>query len=176
MADILKIYKDDEVVASAERGEDGKANVTIEGLDADTEYEAGTYQAAFSNDNGESDKTDVPGFKTNPIKVTGVSLDKESLTLNVGDTETIQPTVAPSTATNKGVAYASSNRDVATVNEDGTITAIADGTANIEVTTEDGNKKATCAVTVETEEEPAPDKPDNVEVEANENDADVSAE
>ncbi|MFQ3853405.1 Ig-like domain-containing protein [Staphylococcus sp. 2S1] len=176
MADILKIYKDDEVVASGERGEDGKANVTIEGLDADTEYEAGTYQVAFSNDNGESDKTDVPGFKTNPIKVTGVSLDKESLTLNVGDTETIQPTVAPSTATNKGVTYASSNRDVATVNEDGTITAIADGTANIEVTTEDGNKKATCAVTVETEEEPAPEEPDNVEVEANENDADVSAE
>ena len=174
MADILKIYKDDEVVASAERGEDGKANVTIEGLDADTEYETGTYQAAFSNDNGESDKTDIPAFKTNPIKVTGVSLDKERLTLNVGGTETIQPTVAPSTATNKGVAYASSNRDVATVDEDGTITAVSNGTANIEVTTNDGNKKATCAVTVETEEEPAPEETDNVE--ANENDTDVSPE
>lgn len=176
MADILKIYKDDEVVASAERGEDGKANVAIEGLDADTEYEAGTYQAAFSNDNGESDKTEVPGFKTNPIKVTGVSLDKESLTLNVGDTETIQPTVAPSTATDKGIVYASSNKDIVTVDEEGTITAVTDGTADIKVTTENGNKKATCEVTVKAEEEPAPKEPDNVEVEANENDADISAE
>ncbi len=174
MSDILKIYKDDEVVASAERGEDGKATATIEGLDADTEYPEGTYQAAFSNENGESDKKDVPGFKTNPIKVTGVSLDKENLTLNIGDTETIQPTVAPSTATNKGVAYASSNREVATVDENGTITAIADGTANIEVTTEDGNKKATCKVTVE-EQEQNPETPQNIEVEASENDADVSA-
>lgn len=175
MADILKIYKNDEVVASAERGEDSKANVTIEGLDADTEYEVGTYQATFSNDNGESDKTDVPGFKTNPIKVTGVSLDKESLTLNVGDTENIQPTVAPSTATNKGVAYASSNKAVATVDENGKVTAVAAGTADIEATTNDGNKKATCKVIVE-EQEQNPETPQNVEVEANENDADVSAE
>ncbi|MDW5471972.1 Ig-like domain-containing protein [Staphylococcus equorum] len=152
MTDILNIYKDDEVVASAERSEDGSATVILDGLDADTEYEVGTYQAAFTNDNGESDKTDIPGFKTNPIKVTGVSLDKESLTLNIGDTEAIQPKVAPSTATNKGVIYASSNRDVVTVNEAGTITAIADGTANIEVTTEDGNKTATCEITVEAEE------------------------
>lgn len=176
MADNLKVYKDDEVVASAERGEDGKATVTIEDLDANTEYETGDYKVAWENENGESDKTDVPGFKTNPVKVTGVSLDKESITLNVGDTGSIEATVAPSTATDKGVTYASSNRDVATVDEDGTITAVADGTANIEVTTNDGNKKATCAVTVETEEEPTPEEPDNVEVEANENDADVSAE
>lgn len=175
MADILKIYKDDEVIASAERGEDGKANVTIEGLDADTEYSKGTYQAAFSNENGESGKTDVPRFKTNPIKVTSVSLDKENLTLNIGDTETIQPTVAPSTATNKGVAYASSNKDIATVDKDGKVTAVAAGTADIEVTTNDGNKKATCKVTVE-EQEQNPETPQNVEVEANENDADVSAE
>ncbi|MDW8544423.1 Ig-like domain-containing protein [Staphylococcus sp. KG4-3] len=176
MADKLKVYKDDEVIASAERGEDGKANATIEGLDANTEYETGDYKVAWENENGESDKTDVPGFKTNPIKVTGVSLDKEELTLDVGDTATIEATVAPSTASDKSVSYASSNKDVATVDEDGKITAVDEGTATIEVTTNDGEKTAECEITVEAEEEPAPEEPDNVEVEANENDADVSAE
>lgn len=150
---ILKVYKDDEVIASAERGENGKANATIGGLDADTEYSEGTYQIAFSNDNGESDKKDVPGFRTNPIKVTGVSLDKESLTLKVGDAETVKATVSPSTASDKSVSYASSNKDVVVVDEDGEITSVSDGTADIEVTTNDGNKKDTCEVTVEIEEE-----------------------
>jgi uncharacterized protein YjdB len=176
MADVLTVYKDDEIVGQAERSDDGKATVTIEGLDANTEYPEGTYQVDFSNENGKSDKTDVPGFKTNPIKVTGVSLDQESITLNVGDTGSIKATVAPSTATDKGVAYASSNRDVATVDEDGIITAVSDGTASIEVTTNDGNKKATCEVTVEAEEEPTPDEPDNVEVDPDEESADVNAE
>ncbi|MFQ3889885.1 Ig-like domain-containing protein [Staphylococcus shinii] len=176
MADNLKVYKGNEVVASAERGEDGKATVTIDGLDADTEYSTGDYKVAWENENGESGKTDVPGFKTNPIKVTGVSLDQESITLNVGDTGSIEATVAPSTATDKGVAYASSNRDVATVDEDGTITAVDEGTATIEVTTNDGDKTAECEVTVEAEEEPTPDEPDNVEVDPDEESADVNAE
>lgn len=175
MADILKIYKNDEVVASAERGEDNKGNATIEGLEANTVYEKGTFKATWSNDDGESEKEDVPEIKTKPIKVTGVSVDKENLDLKVGDEGTIKATVAPSTATNKGVAYASSNKDIATVDEVGKVTAVSAGTADIEATTNDGNKKATCKVTVE-EQEQNPETPQNVEVEANKNDADVSAE
>ncbi|UBV35727.1 Ig domain-containing protein [Staphylococcus xylosus] len=174
MADKLKVYKDDEVIASAERGEDGKANATIEGLDANTEYETGDYKVAWENENGESDKTDVPGFKTNPIKVTGVSLDKESLTLNVGETETVKATIAPSTASDKSVAFTSSDDTIAKVDrETGEVTGVAPGTADIVATTIDGNKTATTTVTVT---ENTPDEPDNVEVDANENDADVSAE
>ncbi|MEB7753291.1 fibronectin type III domain-containing protein [Staphylococcus pseudoxylosus] len=64
MADTLKVYKDDEVVATAERAEDGTASATIDGLEAGTEYAKGTYQVAYSNDAGESAKTDVPAFTT----------------------------------------------------------------------------------------------------------------
>ena len=148
MADKLNLYKGDELVTSAERQEDGKATVTIDGLDPNTDYAVGTYQVAFENENGESGKVDVPAFKTKPINVTGVTLDKSTLSLEEGATDNLVATVAPSTATNKAVSYASSNTDVATVDGNGQVTAVASGTANIEVTTEDGGKTATSTVTV----------------------------
>lgn len=64
MADILKVYQGENVVGQAERAQDGTASVTIDGLEAGTEYSAGTYQVAFSNDAGESAKVDVPAFTT----------------------------------------------------------------------------------------------------------------
>ncbi|MDW3927240.1 fibronectin type III domain-containing protein [Staphylococcus saprophyticus] len=64
MADILKVYQGENVVGTAERAEDGTASVTIDGLEAGTEYAAGTYQVAFSNEAGESAKVDVPSFTT----------------------------------------------------------------------------------------------------------------
>lgn len=160
MADTLKVYKGDDVVGTAERQEDGKAKVTIDGLEANTEYPAGTYKASFENENGESEKVDVPSFKTKPISVTGITLDKTTLDLNVGDTDTIKATVAPSTATDNTVAYASSNRAIASVSTIGKVTAVAKGTVNIEVTTNDGNKKATCKVTVQ---EVLPEEPSTEE-------------
>jgi len=160
MADTLKVYKGDDVVGTAERQEDGKAKVTIDGLEANTEYPAGTYKASFENENGESEKVDVLSFKTKPISVTGITLDKTTLDLNVGDTDTIKATVAPSTATDKTVAYASSNRAIASVSTIGKVTAVAKGTVNIEVTTNDGNKKATCKVTVQ---EVLPEEPSTEE-------------
>lgn len=64
MADILKVYQGETVVGQAERATDGTASVTIDGLEAATEYAAGTYQVAFSNAAGESAKVDVPLFTT----------------------------------------------------------------------------------------------------------------
>lgn len=87
----------------------------------------------------------VSGDET--ISVTGVSLNKTSTTLEIGDTETLTATVAPASATNKNVSWTSSNTSIATV-QNGVVTAVAAGTATITVTTEDGSKTATCAVTV----------------------------
>lgn len=81
------------------------------------------------------------------INVTGVSLDKTSETLEIGGTTTLTATVAPSNATNKNITWSSSNTSVATVNN-GVVTAVAAGTADITVTTEDGSFTATCAITV----------------------------
>ena len=81
------------------------------------------------------------------VPVTGVTLDKNELALTMGDSATLTATVAPENATNKNVTWTSDNEEVATV-VDGKVTAIAAGTANITVTTEDGEYTATCAVTV----------------------------
>jgi len=82
------------------------------------------------------------------VAVTGVSLNKTSMSLNEGATEGLVATVAPSNATNKTVSWTSSNTAVATVDANGNVRAIAAGSATITVTTADGGKKATCAVTV----------------------------
>jgi hypothetical protein len=81
------------------------------------------------------------------IPVTGVTLDKPTLTLNVGASETLTATVAPTNAANKNVSWSTSNSSVAVVSG-GTVTALSAGSAVITVTTVDGNKTATCAVTV----------------------------
>lgn len=148
MADKLNLYKGDELVTSAERQEDGKAKVTIDGLDANTDYAAGLYQVSFSNENGESGKVDVPAFKTKPIAVTGVKLDKTTLSLQEGATDNLVATVAPSTATDKTVSYKSSDVEVATVDNTGKVTAVKPGAADITVTTKDGSKTAKCTLTV----------------------------
>ena len=80
-------------------------------------------------------------------KVTEVKLDKDSLTLDVGGSENLAATITPSNATNKNVTWSSDNQNVATV-ENGKVTAVGAGKATITVTAEDGNKTATCAVTV----------------------------
>lgn len=82
------------------------------------------------------------------ISVTGVSLDKSTLTLTEGETSTLTATVAPANATNKEVTWSSSNTDVATVSNSGVVSAKAVGNATITVMTVDGNKVATCSVKV----------------------------
>ena len=84
--------------------------------------------------------------ETTPVAVTGVSLDKTSLTLEAGKSENLTATVAPETATNKEVTWSSSADAVATVSA-GTVAAVKPGNATITVTTTDGAKTATCAVT-----------------------------
>lgn len=82
------------------------------------------------------------------VPVTGVTLDKTTLSLEAGKEETLTATVEPTNATNKTVAWSSSDDTVATVDTNGKVTAVKAGTATITVTTADGNETATCAVTV----------------------------
>jgi len=93
-----------------------------------------------------NDKPD-PNIDPPVIPVTGVTLNQDAATLGIGNTLQLTATVLPSNATQKNVTWTSSNTDVAIV-ENGKITAKALGTANIIVATTDGNKIATCVVTV----------------------------
>ncbi|MDR0421248.1 MAG: Ig-like domain-containing protein [Prevotellaceae bacterium] len=86
-----------------------------------------------------------PGGQT--VAVTGVSLNKTTMSIVRGRSETLTATVAPENATNKAVTWATSNAQVATVSN-GAVTAVATGSATITVTTADGNRTATCVVTV----------------------------
>ena len=79
--------------------------------------------------------------------VTGVSLNTTSITLIMGSIERLTATIAPANATDKSVAWTTSNANVAMVT-DGIVTAVAPGTATITVITNDGGKTATCIVTV----------------------------
>ena len=78
-----------------------------------------------------------------------VELDKNELELFVDDTEQLIATIVPENATNKKVSWESSNPNVATVDENGVVTAILSGKTTITVTTKDGKHQATCEVSVE---------------------------
>lgn len=103
--------------------------------------------------NGGALTGDVTG--TVIYKVTGVSLNKDSLSLEPGGSEALTATVTPDNATNKNVTWSSSAPGVATVDASGNVTAVAEGTATITAATEDGGKTATCTVTVEHAHDPA---------------------
>ena len=83
--------------------------------------------------------------KPSKVEVTGVALNKTTLSLEVGDNETLTATVAPNNATDKTVTWKGSDSSVAKV-ENGKVSALKAGTATITATA--GGKSATCKVTV----------------------------
>ena len=87
-------------------------------------------------------------YTATTVDVTGVSLPSTAV-VGVGKTITLTPTFTPSDATNKNVTWESKNTSIATVSSAGVVTGVAEGTVNIEVTTEDGEFNATCSVTVD---------------------------
>ena len=82
------------------------------------------------------------------IFVTGVTLNLSVSTLEIGGTLELIPTIEPEDADDLTVNWTSSNSTVATVNNNGIVTAISPGTATITVTTQDGEFTANCVVTV----------------------------
>ena len=83
------------------------------------------------------------------VAVTNVSLDETSLTRKVaGGYTTLNAIIEPADATNKTVTWSSDNPDIVYVSDKGEVFALEIGTANITVTTKDGEYKATCTVTV----------------------------
>ena len=81
--------------------------------------------------------------------VTGISLNNSNLSLYTGKTATLTATVTPENATNKAVTWKSSDDTIATVDNNGKVTAVKEGTATITATAADGSGVyATCTVTV----------------------------
>ena len=89
----------------------------------------------------------------NTVEYTPISalvLDRNTLQLEPGQSETLAATVIPTDASYKAVSWKSSNTGVAIVDSSGRVTAVSIGTATITVTSQYGKKTATCVVTVNT--------------------------
>ncbi|MFB0973601.1 MAG: Ig domain-containing protein, partial [Bacteroidales bacterium] len=85
--------------------------------------------------------------------VSGVTLDKSTLTLTEGDQATLTATVSPEDASNKEISWSTSDASIVSLDQTGNVltvkaTAVKEGSAKVTVTTKDGNKTAECAVTV----------------------------
>ena len=112
-----------------------------------TAVKAGSATITVTTEDGGKTATCEVTVNAKVYPVTGVSLNQTSVSLTEGDDFDLTATVYPSNATNKKVTWSSSDTSVASV-KNGMVVAIKPGTAIITVTTEDGNKTATCEIIV----------------------------
>ena len=109
----------------------------------------GTAQITVTtNDGGFSASVPVTVDVFVPTPVTGVALDQAALTFTDWTAQQLTATVSPDNADDKSVTWTSSDESIATVDDTGLVTPVANGTAQITVTTEDGGYTATAAVQV----------------------------
>ncbi|ANT44817.1 major tail protein [Staphylococcus phage vB_SscM-1] len=173
MATKLNLYKGNTKIKSVDKAIEGRTTIQITELIPNTEYAKGDYALTYSNDSGESNRVDVPAFKTLPIGVQTITLDVDTLELTEGDTHQLVATVKPDNATDKTVKFTTDSEATATVDSNGIITAIKEGTANIKATSTSGNKTDIVIVTVKAKEiEP----PQNIVVEPSDVNTMVTAE
>lgn len=109
-----------------------------------------TFTVEVANDYGSDSREFTLSIdKSEVISVTGVKLDKPSLTLQETGSDTLTVTVEPDNATNKNANWESSDTSIATVDASGKVTAISAGSATITATAADGSEvSASCSVTV----------------------------
>lgn len=141
------------VTFKAHTGYEANATINKASYTTDQEYVIGSegdvnVVVSYTKKSDPVDPNPGTGPEPETVAVSSVSLDKTTLTLARQESYTLKATVNPSDATNKKVSWKSSDEKIATVDADGKVTAVAVGKATITVTTEDGNKTATCEVTV----------------------------
>jgi uncharacterized protein YjdB len=158
MALTLLVYRAGEVIKRQPAAERGRTTVTIDGLESNTTYDEGEFKLAWTDGNLESDKVNVPEFKTNKIGVTNITSTPDTVSLTVGETQQINTVVTPDGANDKSVTYSTNNQPVATVTQDGLITAESSGQATITVKSND-DPTVTSKVRVTVKDKPAEEQP-----------------
>lgn len=146
---MFRIYKGDTVII------EGESPLTITGIDPDTEVAKGEYQVVRFDGDRESERVDIPSFKTLPIDVETVTISPQNNNLKIGDTRQLNIEIEPDNATNQEVNWISDDESVATVDRDGLVTAEGVGSATITATVDGISDTAT--VNVEEPEEPEGD-------------------
>ncbi|MCI8634245.1 MAG: MBL fold metallo-hydrolase [Eubacterium sp.] len=137
--DVATVDKNGKVTAS------GMGSATITAYAAD---HSGKKAVCTVNVASEADST---------VAVTSVTVVPAALALKTGETSApLKAVITPENATNKAVAWSSSNEGVASVSANGAVTAKTAGTATITAKTADGGKTASCLVTVTASGKPEP--------------------
>lgn len=146
--DVQFIYyekNNSKVKYTAQANADNSAVLT--GLSPDTEY---WYQVRAINEKGwsygyiKSFKTDAQGV----IKPTSVEINPSYLSLNVGKKKTLLTTILPLSADSRDVYWSSEDKNVATVDQNGVVTAVGLGNTRIKATTVSGRLTAYCNIDV----------------------------
>lgn len=135
---------------------DGATYAEIDQSGVLTAKAAGTVKVKATADGKSSDlfTVTVKPASAEVVHVSGVVLDKTTLTMTVGDAPVkLTATVSPADADDKSYSWSVDKQGVISV-ENGVVTAVGAGTATVTVTTTDGSKTATCAVTVQPSETP----------------------
>lgn len=158
MALTLLVYRAGEVIKRQPAAERGRTTVTIDGLESNTTYDEGDFKLAWTDGNLESDKVNVPEFKTNKVGVTNITSTPDTISLTVGETQQINTVVTPDGANDKSVTYSTNNQPVATVTQDGLITAESSGQATITVKSND-DPTVTFKVRVTVKDKPTEEQP-----------------
>ena len=124
-------------------------NETVASVDANglvIAVSEGVAVITATTSNGLSDSVTITVVET---QVTSITLNESSITLQASETYSLFPTIHPQTATNKEIIWTSGNAEIATVSQDGIVTAITVGETTVTATAADGSgATATCAVTV----------------------------
>ncbi|MFD2332959.1 family 16 glycoside hydrolase [Cohnella sp. GCM10020058] len=100
----------------------------------------------FGYDNGAVAFDNLSATLLRPV--TGVSLNKSSLTLTPGFKETLRANFAPANAANRTVTWSSSDPSIASVSANGVVSGVREGTAVVTAATADGSYTASAAVDV----------------------------
>lgn len=110
----------------------------------------GTATITVTTQDGAKTATSTITVTAGNVAVTGVTVSPTTASISTGGTQQLTAIVAPANATNKTVTWSSNNSGIASVNSSGLVTGIASGSAVITVTTQDGARTATSAITVTT--------------------------
>lgn len=137
----VKAVSSDPSIFTASPNSDGTITVALKGV--------GNSKLTLSTGVNDEITTVVPvHVAAAKVAVTGVTLDKTTLSGTVGGTDQLTASVKPSNATNQTVTFASSDPKILTVDNTGKVTYVAAGTATVTAKTADGNFTETSEATV----------------------------
>lgn len=122
---------------------DNKVSYTVEKLESCKER-SGSIQIKYGTPASEIVAKDFTVIQT-AMPVTSLTLDKTALELTVGESATLLATIFPADA---GYKWTSDNSDIASVDDNGNVSAHKSGDTTIKVTSTDGSKSASCSLTV----------------------------